>query len=695
MNEALIRAAFALHRSGQLDEAARLYGEVLAADPNNLDALFLLGSVHFQRGEFAAALARFDQALAIKGDFPDALAARGAALSSLERHEEALAAYDKALAIRPTNAQTLNNRGNALLALKRDEEALASYDRALAAKPDYADGWRNRGTALLQLARSLEALASFDRALALRPDFADAWEDRASTLTRLGRREEAVASYNKALALNPGNPNLLYNRGNALSILKRYEEAIRDCEALLALDPDYPYARGVLVHSKLQICDWRFLDEERQKISSALKAGKRVVSPFNLKALSDSPAEQLRCAQLWVAHECPPSSKPLWQGERYRHDRMRLAYVSGDFNNTAVASLMAGVFEHHDRSRFETIAVSFGTADRTPMRVRLESAFERFIDMRGRSDFEIASLLCEMQVDIAVDLMGFTGECRSPIFARRPAAVQVNYLGFPGSMGAPYIDYIIGDPTLIPEEQQPYYSEKIAYLPHSFLPSDSTRRIAEQRPSRGAAGLPDGGFVFASFNNSYKFSPPMFDIWMRILLAVEESVLWMPRNNEAAMRNLVREAAARGIAPERIVFAPPVPEAEGHLARLSLADLFLDTAPYNAHSTACDALWAGVPVLTLLGKSFAGRVAGSALNAVGLPEFIAESPAAYESLALGLAQNPAALAALRDRLAHNRLTHPLFDTEGFTRDLEAAFTGMHARHESGEAPASFAVASAR
>lgn len=691
MNEALIRNALALHRAGRLAEAERLYGEILAAEPRHLDALLLLGSLHFRRGDSAAALASFDQALAIKPDMADALAARGAALSSLERHQEALAAYDRALAARPTHVQALNNRGNALLALKRDAEAVASYDRALAIKPDYPDAWRNRGTALLQLGRLGEALASFDHALGLQPDFADAWEDRAGTLVRLDRREDAVAAYDKAIALKPDNPDLLYNRGNALSILKHYEAAIRDCESLLAVKPDYPYARGVLVHSKLQCCDWRSLDEEKAKIGAALKAGKRVVSPFNLKALSDSPSEHLRCAQLWVAHEVPPSPTPLWRGERYRHDRIRLAYVSADFNNGAVATLMAGVFEHHDRSRFETIAVAFGPAEKTPMRLRLESAFERFFDLRTQSDLDIAARLREMEIDIAVDLMGFTGECRSAIFAHRPAPLQVNYLGFPGTMGAPYIDYIVADTTVIPEDHQRSYAEKIAYLPDCYLPSDATRAIANP-PTRREAGLPDRGFVFASFNNSYKFSAPIFDIWMRLLRDIENSVLWLPQNNTPAMRNLAREAQARGVAAARIVFAPPIATADEHLARLSLADLFLDTLPYNAHTSASDALWAGVPLLSLLGNSFAGRAAASALNAVGLSDLIAHTPAAYEAMALSLARNPMALAELRARLARNRDASALFDTARFTRHLETAFETMWTRHSQGEPPVSFAVA---
>jgi predicted O-linked N-acetylglucosamine transferase (SPINDLY family) len=314
--------------------------------------------------------------------------------------------------------------------------------------------------------------------------------------------------------------------------------------------------------------------------------------------------------------------------------------------------------------------------------------------VQGKSDHEIAGLLQDLQADIAVDLMGYTGQCRTGIFAPHAAPLQVNYLGFPGTMGAPYIDYIIADSTIIPADQQAHYSERVAHLPHCFLPADRARTRWESVPSRHEAGLPESGFVFASFNNAYKFSPAMFDIWMRLLRTLESSVLWLPRNNSLAMRNLAHEAQARGVAPERIVFAPIVPDASAHLARLSLADLFLDTLPYNAHTSASDALWAGVPVLTLLGASFAGRVAASALKAAGLPELIAKTPAEYEAFALRLARDPAALGAMRARLDCNRLTAPLFDTKRYTGDLEAVFSAMWARYRRGEPPASFAVASA-
>jgi predicted O-linked N-acetylglucosamine transferase (SPINDLY family) len=365
--------------------------------------------------------------------------------------------------------------------------------------------------------------------------------------------------------------------------------------------------------------------------------------------------------------------------------------VSGDFRAHPVALLMAGVFEHHDRNRFETIGVSFGPDDKSAVRARVAGAFEHFIDARGKNDFEIARTLREMEADIAVDLTGLTEDCRTGIFAFRPAPAQVNYLGYPGTMAVRFIDYIIADRVVIPENQQHHYSEKIAYLPDTYLPSDDKRAIAARTPTRPEAGLPEQGFVFCSFNTSYKFTPEIFAVWMRILSAVEGSLLWLSDAGAAMRRNLALEAQARGIDARRIVFAAHVPAAEDHLARLKLADLFLDTLPCNAHTTASDALWAGVPVLTCKGSTFAGRVAASLLHAAGLPELITESLAGYEELAVLLARDCAALSAVKAKLARNRQTMPLFDTARFTRNLESAFSEMRRQAARGRAPQSFAV----
>lgn len=723
MSDQLLKTAFQLHQQGNLAEASRLYGEVLRLQPRNFDALFLLGFSHLQRGEcedaqqlmqralevnpssldalrhrgtalqhlnrHAEALASYDRALQLMPDAPELSLARGTALSQLGRHGEAFFAYDKAVTAQPDFAVGWTLRGNALLEQEKNEEALASYDRAVGLKPDFPEAWRHRGLALAQLGREDQALASVERALALRPDDTESWNDRGHLLMGLNRHAEALAAYDRVLTLRPGDVDALYNRANALSILKRYDEAIRDCERVLLIDPDYPYARGVLVHSRLQCCDWKSYDEDQRRIKTALDAGKRVISPFNHKALSDSADEQLQCARVWVRNECPPSRDPLWRGEAYRHERIRLAYVSADLNASAVSTLMAGVFEHHDRTRFEITAISLGSDTPSEMRSRLKNAFEHFVDAREMSEHDIASHLRRMETDIAVDLMGYTGECRSRIFAFRPAPLQVNFLGFPGTMGADYMDYIIADRVVAPETST--YAEKVVYLPDTYLPSDRTRAIADRALPRTDAGLPERALVFASFNNAYKFSPAVFDVWMRLLSEIEGSVLWLPDHHPLATRNLVREAVSRGIDGKRLVFATPVPSPAGHLARLRLADLFLDTLPYNAHSTANDALWAGLPVLTCKGNSFAGRAAASLLEAMDLPELITDSLSSYEALALKLARDKEQLAAVTAKLMRNRDSSPVFDTARFTRHLEAAFATMAEGQRNGEPPAPFAV----
>ena len=691
MTEQLLQTAHALHRSGNYAEAERLYGDVLRSDPNNVSALLLLGYVLLRRGALNEALTLFDRVLSVQSGAFDALIGRGAALCSLNRHAEALTSFDRALGIRPRSPQVHSNRGNALLALGRGTEALQSYERAVMLDPAYVEAWCNRAIALLQLSHWTEALESFRQVLVRRPDHADAWEGSAAALVQLDRRPEAIAAYDRVIELRGPTPELLYNRGNAQAILKNYQAAIRDCEMLLSLAPDYPYARGVLAHARMQICDWRALDQQMEKISEGLRSDKRVISPFNLKALSDDPQQQLRCAELWVRHECPPAATSLSHSRAFEHERIRVAYVSGDFGNTAVGGLMAPVFARHDRSRFEMIAISFGPPEKSALRESLEASFDRFVNVANMSDFDNASYIRDSKIDIAVDLMGFTGHCRSRIFAHRAAPVQVNFLGFPGSLGAPYFDYIIADAVVIPAEHHQHYVEKAALLPNCYLPGDPARLNLPSAPPRQALGLPPNGVVFASFNNSYKFSPAVFARWMHILRAVEGSVLWLSQNNPDARSNLLREAAAQGIGANRLVFAAPIRAIEDHLARLSAADIFLDTWPYNSHSTAIDALSAGVPLITMAGNSFASRVAASCLHAVGLAELITCSLDEYENLAVALARDSPRLKEIRSKLAGNIPNSALFDVKTFTRDLETAFITMWQRSRSGDAPISFAV----
>ena len=688
--EAAFQRALALHRQGQIGPAESLYREILDRAPAHFGALHYLGVIEGQKRNYGAAASLIERALAIDPKSAPAHNNLGTYLRKLGRNEDALASFDRALAIKPDHAEALHNRGNALRQLQRHEDALASHDRALAVKPDYAEAHYGRGNVLIDLRRPGEAVASYERALAIRPGFADALLNRAYALLELKRNEEALACYGQALAIKPDFPEALYNRGIALTVMKRYEEAIADFERVLRLDPEYPYVKGKLVHARLDCCDWRSFERDVTAIEADIRSGRRACEPFTFMALSDSPDDQLRCARIYAADACPAAPDAMWRGERYRHERIRVTYLSADLRDHPIAYLMAGVFEHHDRSRFEPIAISFGPENESAMRARLKGAFERFIDVGQKSDREVAMVIRDLEADIAVDLMGYTTDSRPRILAFRPAPVQVNYLGYPATMGADHIDYILADRIVIPEGARRHFSEKTVYLPDTYQANDSRKRIGDAIPTRAAAGLPERGFVFCSFNNLYKIAPPMFAIWMRLLRDVEGSILWLLEGDAAAVRNLRREADARGVSPDRLVFAPRI-KLEDYLARYRLADLFLDTLPYNAGSTASDALWSGLPVVTCLGSSFAGRMAGSLLNAVGLPELVTRSLDQYEALARTLALGADRLGVIRAKLARNRLNHPLFDTGRFCRHLEAAYAAMRDRALRGEPPENLAV----
>jgi predicted O-linked N-acetylglucosamine transferase (SPINDLY family) len=679
-------ALMALNRN---EAALESLDAALALDPSNAAAWSNRGSVLKILGRHDEALVCFDKAIPTSQaqaatQLPDsAIAAfrQGCTLLGLNKPADALACFEQALSIAPYFVEALTNRGALLLTLKKHEKALQSLDAALAINPSMVEAWNNRGNALSELGRYDEAVASYDKVLAARPGIFETLVNRGTALLALRRAEDALASYDDALRASPDSDDALNGRANALFELKRFDEANREYERILKRNPDRPYAAGILAFSRLHCCDWRTLDEDREKVAAGIRARKRAVNPFQNLALSRLPEEQKQCAAIWVADKYPPSPEPIWKGGTYAHERIRLAYLSAELRDHAVAQTIAGVFEHHDRARFETIAISWGARDSGPMRTRLAGAFEHFIDMEGQSDREVAHRLRDLEVDIAIDLMGFTGECRPGILAWRAAPVQVNYLGFPGTMAAPYIDYMLADRIVIPEDEQHHYSEKIVYLPDSYLPNDSRRRIANNVPTREQAGLPETGFVFASFNNSYKFTPELFDIWMRLLRAVQGSVLWLSAANPAAAQNLRREAEARGIDVARLVIAPYLSSSEDHIARIGLADLFLDTLPYNAHATAADALRVGLPVLTCKGTTFAGRVAASLLHSAGVPELITDSLASYEALALRLACEPSVLAPLKTKLAANRSTQAFFDTARFTRNLEAALLSICERRQ--------------
>jgi predicted O-linked N-acetylglucosamine transferase (SPINDLY family) len=671
---------------GRFADAEPFVARAVALNRNSDVSFYNYGLISKELGKSRQAYEQFSEALKLNPNVPDTWNNRGTVCNDLSEYEAALSDFDRAISLNRTYAEAYANRGKSLLFLKRHDEALAAYDQALAIKPGLAESWLGRGNVSAALGRQNDALFAYDKALSIKSDLAQAWAARGNVLVDLNRHNEALVSFDKALAANRNLAVAWRGRGHALINLGRHEDAAQAYEKAQLLQPDLAGLIGPRLRAKMQCCDWDGFDSDCSRLIQAIEDDKEAVLPFDCLAVPTSLDVRLKCARSWVAR-LPSGGERLWRGERYAHDKIRIAYVSADFRQHPVGYLAAGIFEGHDRSRFEIAGISIGPNDHSEIRARIERSFDRFMDCAALADEQIAERARAAEIDILVDLNGFTQYARTEIFRSRPAPVQVSYLGFPGTMGADFIDYIIADPVLIPPSHQYGYVEKVAYLPHSYLPHDATSRHASERVlERAEFGLPERGFVFCSFNAAYKFNPDLFRSWMRILETVGGSVLWLSQPNGAACSNLRKEAAAAGIDPDRLVFAQPLPSLADHIARQRLADLFLDAWPYNAHTAAGDALWAGLPVLTRIGETFAGRVAGSLLTALGLPELITESRQQYENLAINLATDSSTHAAIRDKLAHNRCSAALFDTSLYTRQLENLYQQMHRRLHAGASP---------
>lgn len=699
MNTTDIREkAFALHRSGQLAEAESLYRMLLAAEPTDFAAQHLLGVVLAQQGHPQEALTEIEKALALKPDDPDAhlnranvlkslgraqeaLEAyahalilkpgwpqaennRGTVLRELGRYQEALAAYDRALERAPSYAEALNNRGIVLQDLKRPAEALEAYDKALWSAPNFAQAFNNRGSVLMELRRFMDALSCFDRALALRPTDIEVINNRGNALQGLGRYDEALTAYDRVLALQPDHVSALNNRGSALQQLKRYEEALACFEKAGS-----PEAFGGLAMAALNLCDWDRVDKIAVEMKRRILAGQSV-SPWVLLGYSGDESLQRMCADHVIKQRFPHPPVPL-ATKPYQHEKIRLAYISSDVGHHPVATHIVQLIESHDRKRFEIIGVGTNADDGSSQRKRLIRAFDRFIDAYGQTPLVIAQQLRNLEIDILVDLNGHTKNDNFDVLSFRPAPVQATWLGYAGTTAAPFVDYAIVDDIIAPSPQA--FSERLAFLP-CFFPNDTSRIIAEP-PSRAESGLPENGFVFCCFNANWKISRRTFTLWMKLLRQVEGSVLWLKQPSEKAKVHMLGLATDCGVDPARLIFAKPLGLSQ-HLARHQLADLFLDTLPYNAHATGCDALWAGLPLLTQRGTSFAGRVCASLLTALDLQDLIAETESDYEATALKLARNQSLLAGLRGRLLENRGKSELFDTKRLAHDVEALYQTM-------------------
>jgi len=727
--EAMQGLAAVCHRRGRPDEALALFRRVIALDPDSRVADRQLGRLLERRGDpagaaicyrraarlqplDAAAQADLGRSLAAQGEAAEAIACcrRAVALAPGEAWThtalgnvllrqgatgDALACYERAIALQPNLAEAHSNSGEALRRLGRLGEALSACQRALALAPDLAEAHNHLGNALREEGRLELAISHFERALRLKPDWPEVYNNLAIALQDQGRLTEAIEFYQRALLRNSGLAEVYQNLGNlgiALAQSGRVVDAIAALKRALALKPDYPEALIQAALLNAELCDWRHRQEEEAQVLNVMQRHPGIVPPFNLQAQQSTPADQLFCAQEWSRRVAPGQSAGFAHDRSGSKPRIRLGYISADFRDHPVAWAIARIIERHDRTQFEVLGYSYGPDDGSALRRRLEAAFDRFIDLRVVGNEEAARQIHTDRVDVLIDLTGYTRLARPRILVSRPAPIQVNYLGFLGTMGASFVDYIIADEFLAPSLQSPDFSEKIVHLPGGWWPAEIAWEIAGDPPTRAACGLPEDAFVFCCFNTRYKIAPPMFDVWMRLLLANPRSVLWLAAAGAVVQDNLRREASERGVNAERLVFAPREPMAS-YLARHRRADLFLDTLPYNAVGTAYHALLAGLPVLSCAGETLAGRTAGSMLLAAGLPELVTVSLQEYESLAIRLAQEADLLAGIRRKLVSARSSSALFDAERAVRELEAAYARMWENWLRGEAPTPFSAPS--
>jgi predicted O-linked N-acetylglucosamine transferase (SPINDLY family) len=712
----LFAEALDAHLNGRIQEAFTKYGQILERHPNHPETLHHLGLIYLQSGDLAQAIPKIKKSLESDPKNSNALSNLGYCFNTLGEFKAAIDCCHKALQINPSNDGAWTNLGNAQRGCSLWGAAQDSYQKALNIQPnnpryiynlantyyDQEDFHRasnlfkqclaienripeaqnNLSACLIKLKDPATALLHVNASIELKPDYAEAWSNRGNALNDLKRHEEALASYNKSIELKPDYAEAWSNRGNALNDLKRHEEALASFNKSIELKPDIDFILGTLVSTQMKLCDWIELGQRRQALERKLLGGSKASGPFAVLGLFDNPKLQKRCAEIYAQEKFSLKGRLGVIAQKPKRDKIRIGYFSMDFKDHPVSHLIAELFELHDRSKFELHGFSFGVNTRDTMRQRIEKSLDNFLDVKHLSDLDIAHLSRQLEIDIAIDLGGYTRDSRPQIFAERAAPIQINYLGFPGTMGTQYLDYLMADPQLISPDTQDAYAEKIIYLPNSYQVNDSKRKISDRIFTRQEVGLPEHGVILCCFNNNWKILPEIFDRWMSILRSVDGSVLWLYEDNPTAAKNLRKEATNRNIDADRLVFARRMPHTE-HLARYKLADLFLDTFPYNAHTTASDALWAGVPVLTLQGQSFAARVASSLLTNIGISDLITHTKEEYSSLAVEFASNPEKLAKIKTKLTQNRLTTPLFDTKLFARHIESAYQSAYDRYHAG------------
>ena len=698
-----LRNLVMLHKRGELQRALDGAINLLKQFPD-LEALHIISAeIHSSFKNYGAAVVSYKRALKISPDRPETHNNMGIALKNHGKLDEAIASYKKGIKIQPGFAQIHSNMGNALQDQDKLGEAIASYQQALKIDPEGAEVYSNLGitfqkkgdleAAIESYNKALEknpglyeaynnmgaafqdkgdydaAIESYDRALRINPDYASAYNNMGNALRDQGKLTEAILAYEQAIEIQPGHADAFYNKGNAFRDQGKFNKACEAYEQALKIEPDnevYETDRLFILQNMCNFSNGNTLENA----SATLGIQTGAVPTFPGFSWADNPAEQLARSHKWMSEKIKTETRPLPRQPNKMPKRLRIGYISADFKIHPVAYLTLRLFELHDRSKFEVFGYSISGAPDSEMRKKIINSFDGFRDLSLISNKDAAEAIRKDQIDILIDLTGFTKDNRAEILALRAAPIQINYLGYPGSLGADFIDYMIADPVLVPEEHRLSYSEKIIYLPHTYQPTDDMRTIAKTTTTRTELGLPEDAFVFCCFNNNYKISRREFDIWMQLLSKVDDSVLWLIKPNKWARQNLCNEAEKRGVASTRLVFANKLPQSE-HLARHKHADLFVDTFNYNAHTTASDALWAGLPLVTKKGNQFAARVAASILTAVGLPELITETEDNYERLILELATDTKKLYSIRSKLAKNLLQKPLFDTKRYTLNFEA------------------------
>ncbi|QDC71082.1 tetratricopeptide repeat protein [Candidatus Methylopumilus universalis] len=667
-------------RLNQFDSALNSYKNALKINPIYADALNGIGRIYHIKKKYDHAIEYYNKAIESQPNYAEVFYNKAMALDDLKEYLLAIDNYYQALKFKTDYCEACNNLANTLQVLKRYDEALASYDRAIQLKPDYHEPYNGKANTLQVLKRYDEALASYDRAIQLKPDYHEPYNGKANTLQVLKRYDEALASYDRAIQLKPDYHEPYNGKANTLQVLKRYDEALASYDRAIQLKPDSDnYIYGAYLHTKSLMCDWDDIDEKLNSLLKKIKNHEKASDTFQLLSLIDSPAIHKKAAEIWVNDNYISNNLLGWIKQYPQHQKIRLGYFSPDFREHAVSYLTAELFEIHDQSKFELYAFSFSANNQGDgMQQRIQKSFNYFIDVSKMSDQEVVVLARQHEIDIAIDLAGYTEGSRTNIFAYRAAPIQISYLGYLGTMGAPYMDYLIADKTIIPEELKQFYSEKILYL-ETYQCNDTKKQISSKLFTKEALGLPQEGFIFCSFNYSYKFNASIFDSWMHILSTVKKSVLWLFADNTFAEINLKKEARARGVDANRLIFAKKLPRDE-YLARFKMADLFLDTHPYNAGTTASDALWAGLPIITFLGKSFASRMCGSILKSAHLSELVTESREAYEKLAIQLATNSRMLDLIKQKMIHIKET-PLFNITIFTKNIEAEYLKIYQQNK--------------